>query len=201
MKKIGFLGGSFNPVTKAHIQLALDIIKKYDLDNVFFVPVGNFYDKAGLIEEQYRYDMLQIAIKGKEKLGVLDIELGIKQKLDAIDVFSEITRQYSLAKCYYILGADNFAKMPLWKKFDTLIQQYSYIIIQRQGYDANKIIKDNLKLMNQKEHFEIMENKRHPEVSATVIRDKIKEGNIEELGKTLDNKVYAYIREKNLYKN
>lgn len=46
MEKYGFFGGSFNPVTKAHIELAEEIANKYGLDKVIFVPVGDKYNKT-----------------------------------------------------------------------------------------------------------------------------------------------------------
>ena len=49
MKKYGFFGGSFNPVTKAHVDLALEIVKMFNMDKVIFVPVGDNYNKKGLI--------------------------------------------------------------------------------------------------------------------------------------------------------
>ena len=45
MKKIGFFGGSFNPVTYAHINLAKQIISECNLDKLFFIPIGDFYEK------------------------------------------------------------------------------------------------------------------------------------------------------------
>ena len=55
MKKYGFFGGSFNPVTKAHVDLALEIVKMFNMDKVIFVPVGDNYNKKGLINEKHRY--------------------------------------------------------------------------------------------------------------------------------------------------
>ena len=49
MEKYGFFGGSFNPVTKAHVELAKEITNKYKLDKVIFVPVGDKYNKMGLM--------------------------------------------------------------------------------------------------------------------------------------------------------
>ena len=55
MKKLGFFGGSFNPPTYAHINVAKMSIEKFNLDAVYFVPVGNLYNKLSLIDENYRY--------------------------------------------------------------------------------------------------------------------------------------------------
>ena len=42
MKKLGFFGGSFNPPTYAHINVAKMSIEKFNLDAVYFVPVGTY---------------------------------------------------------------------------------------------------------------------------------------------------------------
>jgi len=61
--KIGFFGGSFNPPTKAHIELAQKVIEKYVLDKVIFVPMGDFYVKEGLASSKDRLNMLKLACK------------------------------------------------------------------------------------------------------------------------------------------
>ena len=49
MEKIGFFGGCFNPVTKAHVELIREVIEKENLDKVYFVPMGDFYENQDLI--------------------------------------------------------------------------------------------------------------------------------------------------------
>ena len=59
--RIGFFGGSFNPPTNAHINLAKEVIKVCNLDKVIFVPMGNYYPKEGLAKAEDRLKMLEIA--------------------------------------------------------------------------------------------------------------------------------------------
>ena len=73
MKKLGFFGGSFNPPTYAHINVAKMSIEKFNLDAVYFVPVGNLYNKLSLIDENYRYKMLELICD--DKIMVENIEL------------------------------------------------------------------------------------------------------------------------------
>ena len=73
MKRMGFFGGSFNPPTYAHINIAKASIEKLGLDKFFFVPVGNLYNKPDLIDEVYRYDMLKIACKNENNIFVEDM--------------------------------------------------------------------------------------------------------------------------------
>ena len=68
--KIGFFGGSFNPPSYVHIELAKALINEYNLDKVIFVPVGDYYEKASLISSNHRYNMLMLAIEDEEKLEI-----------------------------------------------------------------------------------------------------------------------------------
>ena len=70
--KIGFFGGSFNPPTYAHLEIARMSIQEQNLDRVYFVPVGNSYKKPELIDENYRYEMLQIISKNFNKESLID---------------------------------------------------------------------------------------------------------------------------------
>ena len=67
--KISFFGGSFNPPTYAHLNIAVDSLRKLNVDKLFFVPVGNTYKKPYLIDEKYRYEMLEIMCNN-EKIGM-----------------------------------------------------------------------------------------------------------------------------------
>ena len=73
MKRYGFFGGSFNPPTIAHERLAEEIAEKFKLDKVYFVPVGNYYKKTDLIDENKRLAMLE-SIRN-DKIDVLDLSL------------------------------------------------------------------------------------------------------------------------------
>ena len=59
--KLGFFGGCFNPPSNIHINLAQDVLKHFCLDKVFFVPVGDYYSKASLVNATHRFNMLKIS--------------------------------------------------------------------------------------------------------------------------------------------
>ena len=200
MKKYGFFGGSFNPVTKAHIELANDIVKRYELDKVIFVPVGDFYKKKNLISEQERYNMLQIATDEYEGLEVSNIELNENKNLTTLEAFRKIESAYPDIDKYYIMGVDNLYKMIQSEDFLTLANNYKYIIIEREQIDCNKLIDSNEVLQKNKENMKIMHNKIHNTTSATSARIKIKNQD-DAIYDTLQEKVVEYIKENRLYEN
>ena len=132
MKKYGFFGGSFNPVTKAHIELAQAIVDTFKLDKVVLVPVGDNYNKPGLVSEQHRFNMLKIATKEYETLEVSDIELNKTKNLSTLEAFNIIEENFKEIERYYIIGADNLYKIAKSKDIELLAKNYKYIIIERE---------------------------------------------------------------------
>ena len=196
MEKYGFFGGSFNPPTKAHVHLAEKVVNEMKLDKLFFVPVGNYYFKDGLIDEKYRYEMLRLICEKNNKLGVLDIELGINKTLKAIDAFNMIKEEYPNDDLYYIMGADNLSKILNWKDSENLIKNFKFIILQRDGYMVNSIIDKNPILSKYKNNFKVIENIQYSRSSSTDVRNKIKlaDKNID-----IPDEIEEYIKENELY--
>ena len=198
MQKIGFFGGSFNPITKAHVNLAQDIINKYKLDKVVFVPVGDYYKKNGLINEKHRYNMIKTAVNLYPNLEVSDIELNHKEKIYANDIFKMLKSIYCDDDIYFIIGADNLYKMTSWLKFDELMQ-YNYIIIKRDNIDCDNLINSNSIFKEYKSHFKIIDNRQYNNFSATLVRQRIKDNNINDITNFIFEDTYEYIKENKLY--
>lgn len=198
MKKYGFFGGSFNPVTKAHVDLALEIVKMFNMDKVIFVPVGDNYNKKGLINEKHRYNMLKIATNGYKDLEISDIELNQDRNLTTLEAFQKIEESYDEISKYYIIGADNLYKMILSKDLEILAPKYKYIVIQRGIIDAKEIIKSNEILKENEKNFYIMENTKHNDTSSTEVRKNLESGN-NNLESILQKEVLNYIEKNRLY--
>lgn len=151
MHKVGFFGGCFNPPTNVHINLANNLIEDGLLDKVIFVPVGDYYDKIDLVSAQDRYNMLKIACSKYKNIEVDDIACSHKEKLFAVDTFKLIYDKYNkIYDIYFIMGSDNFEKIPLWKDYKELITKYKFVVIERLKHkeveNSNNVItyKNNL---------------------------------------------------------
>ena len=199
MKRYGFFGGSFNPPTKAHEELAKEIMKEFNLDKLFFVPVGNTYQKNGLIDEKDRYRMLNILFEEEEKIEVSDLELQTEQSLKAIDVFSLIEARYKNEEIFYIRGDDNLEKTPNWKAAEELLKNHKFIILKRNNKELKELIQNSNMLWKYKENFYESKMQKLIPYSSSQVRKAIQLGNTEEIEKMVNPKVYQYITEKNLY--
>lgn len=187
--KIGFFGGSFNPPSYVHIKLAKALINEYNLDKVIFVPVGDYYEKASLISSNHRYNMLMLAIEDEEKLGIDSTAIESKNKLYAVDTFKLLKEKYKKDDIFFIMGSDNFRKMPNWKDYNELINEYNIIVIERERKEIRKTNRKNIFCYIPKEW---------QEVDSTKIRKMIK--NNENAEAFLNPKVFNYIKKNKLYK-
>lgn len=88
-------------------------IEKFNLDAVYFVPVGNLYNKPSLIDENYRYKMLELICD--DKIMVENIELGRKQTLNTLQAFELIEQKYKSNGKLLYNGCRHFEKLPTWK--------------------------------------------------------------------------------------
>jgi len=188
MQKIGFFGGSFNPPINTHIKLAENLIKYKMVDKVIFVPVGDYYQKKDLISAEHRYNMLQLVCKNFQNIDVDDIASSSQDKLFAIDTFKLLYEKYNKkADLYFIMGSDNFNKMPTWKNYQELMEKYKFIVIEREKNTQ----KDDLKnvIFYKSDNIE--------DITSTCIRNKIK-NNID-YSNYIDDNVLKYIKENRLY--
>jgi nicotinate-nucleotide adenylyltransferase len=196
MSKIGLFGGTFNPPTIAHINLANKIIEELKLEKIVFMPMGDSYKKEGIIEAEHRYKMLQIAVKGSTKLQVSYLEIRTEKSLAAIDAFKLIQNEYKNNGLFFIMGADNFKNIEKWKSSEELITNYKYIVIERENIDLKDIISKSKILKENEENFYIVENKEYESISASFIRKNIQNS---EIKKYVAKEVLDYINKNGLY--
>jgi len=94
-KMIVVFGGSFNPPTVAHIELAKQIIDKAEnVEKLIFVPVSTKYNKEGLASDEERFNMLNTICNEYENLEVSSIELDSDRQLYTIETLKIIQEKY-----------------------------------------------------------------------------------------------------------
>lgn len=194
MKKIGILGGTFNPVHNGHLALAHKALKEFDLDQIIFIPSGNppHKQRSNIIDAKHRYQMLKIAIASQPKFMVSKIEMRIKGPAYAVDTFRKLAGKYGQrTKLFYIMGMDSFNDMVHWKKPVELFKYCDLIVASRPGVKKRSLF---LKLFGDKICFVTLREK----ISASNLRIKLKDG--KSIAKFVPSKVANYILRKELYK-
>lgn len=192
--KIGIFGGSFNPPHKMHVHIAKELINKHYVDKVIFVPTGSKYRyKNNLLPDNYRFDMLQLIVNKDVNLSVSDFELkdNIVYTYQTLNYFKD---KNECAEIYFICGADNLSYIDKWMNGEDILRNYKILVVERNW----EKIENLLAKYKDYERNIIVANIKQKDISSTKIREKLKQN--KSVINLLDDDVYTYIRENNLYK-
>ena len=197
--KIGILGGTFDPIHNAHIEIAKNALKQFKLDKVWIMPTPNPPHKDNLIiaPQEDRINMIKIAIEKIDGLEFCDYELklGSDDKTYTADTLTKLCEDYPDDKFYFILGSDSLSSFVSWYKPEVIVKKAQLLAVRRDdetGKDFDKTISEI------EDKFGIMiPSIVMPEMneSSTLIRT-----GEQTLDYAVPKEVEAYILEHNLYK-
>lgn len=177
MKRIGIMGGTFNPIHKGHLALAKTAMREFVLNKIVFVPSGVPPHKAlgKVIDKEHRYKMVKAAIKGMKNFTVSRIEMDRQGVSYAVDTFNDLKKK-SKGKCklFYIMGLDSINEILEWRKPLELFKLCEFIVGTRPG-SRIKTFKRLVKfppLQKQVDKIHLMELNEN--ISASDIRDRLK---------------------------
>ena len=119
MKRIGVLGGTFDPIHLGHLSLARDAVSQAKLDKVIFVPAGqqpfklwNDISSAG-----QRMDMLRLALLDEENMEASSVEIDSDEISYTYRTLRILRNEMDPGdKMYFITGTDTFLKLETWKE-------------------------------------------------------------------------------------
>ncbi len=200
MKRLGIMGGTFDPIHKGHLALAQKASEEFALDEIIFIPSGAPpHKKPGEVtDKEHRFKMVKSAIKGQEKYSISRIELDRKGVCYAVDTFNKLKKKYGeKAKLFYIMGLDSINEILDWKKPLELFKLCEFIVGTRPGSKI-RTFKRLVKfppLQKEVDKIHLMELQEN--ISSSDIRERLKAG---KSAKSLLPKVIeAYIKRNNLY--
>ena len=199
-KRIGVLGGSFDPLHYGHLILAEQIRQEADLDQVLLVPayVNPFKEEVPPAEGKHRMAMLKLAVGDHKFFEISDIELQREGPSYTYDTLAELKeKQFPDDELYFIMGTDSFYALGHWFKAEELIRNFGFLIGMRRGYDEEQLKATIARLREQypirAEYYQIPEL----EISSTEIKQRIRDG--KSVRFMLPDKVIEYIQENELY--
>ena len=129
---IGFLGGTFDPIHRAHLALATEAKKTLCLSEVFFVPAGRPWQRQGISPFPQRMVMLKEALQGQECLNIDAREGNTNQINYTIDTLQAWrTEQGRLRPIVLIIGADQFFNLPTWHRWKELLDYAHLAVAER----------------------------------------------------------------------
>ncbi len=190
-RKVGLYFGSFNPIHIGHMAIANYMVEFAQITQLWFVvsPQNPHKNKANLLEDYHRLEMVNRAVEGDDRLRASDIEFKMPKPSYTIDTLTYLKEKYPDYQFKIIMGADNLENLHKWKNYETLISNYQIIVYPRPGFSTSKYANNP--------NFEIVDSPLM-EISSSFIRKSINEG--KDLRHFMPQTAWQYLDEMNFYK-
>ena len=179
-------GGSFNPPTIAHKRMYYYLDDKLSFDEFIYLPVSTKYSKANLASNEHRFNMLKILTKDMEKAIVSPDEFNDPNYLGTYH-YLKTQKEDTL----FVMGSDNLKTIRTWINYEKLLEEFKFIIIERDEDNLIELIDSDELLKKNKDNF-IIFNDFDMKVSSSAYRNDKDES-------VLTEEVLDYIKKNHLY--
>ncbi|WP_139490412.1 nicotinate-nucleotide adenylyltransferase [Brevibacillus dissolubilis] len=191
-KKIGIMGGTFDPIHNAHLLAAEQARDAVGLDEVWFMPanIPPHKQRPDIADTHHRLRMTELATQDHPQFTVTDIELTREGKSYTVDTMQQLVDTYPDYDFFFIIGGDMIAILPKWYRFDHLSTLVRFIGLMRPGsvYDKEAL----------SAYVTFVENPVW-ELSSSLIRENVRTG--KSLRYLVPPTVECYIKENRLYEH
>ena len=135
-KRIGVMGGTFDPVHHGHLVAGSEVAHIFGLDEVIFVPTGRPWQKEGngVSPAEERYLMTVIATASNPRFSVSRVDIDRPGPTYTIDTLRDLRAASPNADLYFITGADALAKMMTWHDVESLFSLAHFVGCTRPGH-------------------------------------------------------------------
>lgn len=143
LKRIGIMGGTFNPIHFGHLVAAENARVQFNLDLVYFIPTARppHKDWEDIVDPRIRFDMVKLAVSSNEYFVPSPIEINREGKSYAIDTVRELLNFYNNeVELFFITGADALLEIETWKEIGELFRLCSFIAATRAGYGDDRVL-------------------------------------------------------------
>lgn len=134
MRRIGILGGTFNPFHLGHIFIGLSAAEAFDLDKVLVIPCAVSPFKVGepnLLSGEERLEMIRETLKDDPLFEPCDIELKRQGISYAVDTVFSLHQRYPEDRLYFIIGMDSLMGLSRWRDAPRLLSLCEMITVSR----------------------------------------------------------------------
>ncbi len=141
-RKLGIMGGTFDPIHYGHLVAAEAVRDRFQLDKVLFIPSGNppHKNSKNVTDAIHRYNMTLLATAANPYFEVSRIEIDRKGITYTIDTIKELMTLYgSGTELFFITGADALLEILTWYKVDELLKLCNFVAATRPGFNKKDL--------------------------------------------------------------
>lgn len=201
MKRIGIIGGTFDPVHNGHLMLGKQAYMEYGLDEIWFMPSHIPPHKKDHIvtEGRQRLDMLYLALEGSPCFRVSEFEMERDGNTYTAQTFELLKKMYPEICFSFIIGADSLFQIESWYHPEKVMAMTTLMVSGREYESGGITLEMQADYLRQKYQADIrfLHNKEM-DISSAEIRKKAAEG--KDITGDVPDKVREYILLHDLYK-
>jgi nicotinate-nucleotide adenylyltransferase len=196
-RRIGLMGGTFDPIHHGHLVAAEEARWQFDLDTVLFIPTGQPWQKpVGVSPAEDRYRMTVIATASNPAFEVSRVEIDHPGPTYTVDTLRRLRAELGEdARLFFITGADAVLHILTWKDREEVLALAEFIAATRPGYDLERLT----------ERLPLARERLHPmeipmlAISSTEIRARVARG--APIQYLVPDGVVEYVVERGLYRS
>ena len=138
-KKIGILGGSFDPAHKGHIKISIEAKKKFEIDKIIWaVTRKNPFKSKSFFELKKRVTFAKKITKKYNFISVRYYEDKIKSN-KTINLINYIKRKNIRSEIFFLMGADNLISFHKWYKWKIISSKCNILVFDRTSYKSKSL--------------------------------------------------------------
>lgn len=196
---IGIMGGTFNPVHKGHIAIAMAAHEQYNIPKILVMPSYSpaYKDNSNIVSVTHRCNMVNLAIKDYDYMTISTFEIERGGKTYTADTLKLMKDKYD--KIYFIIGADSLFTLDTWYKPDYICSHCHILAANRNNHSMEELIKQRDTLTDKyNATIDFISSKDYP-FSSTYIRNEAATGH--DIEPYVGKEVAQYIAVNKLYSN
>lgn len=192
-KKIGIMGGTFDPIHLGHLIIAQSALKSLKLDKIWFMPAGDPPHKGlDVTPKQIRLELVRLAIEGNESFELFTYETDKERPSYSAITFTELDEIYPDIEFYFIMGADSILYFDKWYEPQTICEHAKLVVANRNNVPNEDLLRVKKDLEAKFNADIFLVDTPQIDISSSHIRNQIKAKDIESIRYLIPEKVYNY---------
>ncbi len=181
MRRIGILGGTFDPVHYGHLVIAEEVYATLELTEMVFVPAGEPPHKTNveITAAAHRLNMLELATASNPHFTISRVDIDRAGPSYTVDTLRVLRKQWGeQTALYFVIGSDSLEDLLSWHNPSGILEQLTHLIaVRRPGYSESEAFYGRLeaRLPGIKQKLVVIDTPQLS-ISATDLRNRVAEG-------------------------
>lgn len=201
-RKIGIMGGTFDPIHIGHLILGEKAYEQLGLEKVLFMPSGNpphKKNRSGRATDEQRLEMVARAIASNPHFELSTVEMHEEGYSYTYRTLEQLSRENPDTKYYFIIGADSLFSLDEWRNPERICAACTMVVATRNHTPIGRIDLEMKRLAQKYQGKFIRLDTLNIDVSSGMLRSWVQEGR--SIQYYCSDSVISYIEEQNIYKN